>query len=340
MMNGSRIQFLARTKSGGRGFSAPLVIFNEAMFVSEESLGALLPTQAAMPNRQRWYAGSAVDQQVHVDGIVFARVRDRALKQTDPRLAYFEWSLDFDQPEMLDKHTVGDPGAWAAVNPGLGIRITDEAVEDELRTLDSRTFAVERLGVGDWPDPSGTADMPIDPAAWAALADPASELVHQLCFAFDVSPDRARASIAAGGRRDDGLWHVEIIRSDPGTGWVVDELARLKAKWQPRKIVCDAVGPVASLLNGCQDAQLNVIPVTASDHVRACGLLVDLVKNDQLRHLGSHELDNAVRGSTKRQLGDSWAWSRRNSTIDISPLVAATLAVAAAHRPTPRPAVA
>jgi hypothetical protein len=340
LLNGQRILFLSRNKSSGRGFTAPLVVFDEAMFLAEASMGALLPTQAAMPNRQRWYAGSAVDQQIHVDGIVFARVRDRALKQSDPRLAYFEWSLDFDQPEMLDKATVTDRDGWATVNPGLGARITEEAIEDEHRTLDSRTFAVERLGVGDWPDPSGTADMPIDPAAWALLADPQSELVHELCFAFDVSPDRSRSSIAAGGRRDDGLWHVEIIRSDPGTGWVVAELARLKHRWRPRKIVCDAAGPAASLLVGCDEARLNVAAVTASEHVRACGLLVDLVKNDQLRHLGSHELDNAVRGSTRRQLGDAWAWSRRNSTIDISPLVAATLAVAAAHRPAPVPAIA
>jgi hypothetical protein len=340
LVNGQRILFLARNKSAGRGFSAPLVIFDEAMFLAEATMGALLPTQAAMPNRQRWYAGSAVDQQIHVDGLVFARVRDRAVKQTDPRLAYFEWSVDCEQPGMLDQDAASDPAAWDTSNPGLGIRIMQEAVQDELRTLDSRTFAVERLGVGDWPDPSGTADMPIDPAAWAALADPSSELVHQLCFAFDVSPDRSRSSIAAGGRRDDGLYHVEIIRRDPGTSWVVDELARLNERWRPRKIVCDAVGPAAALLNDCHKARLNVTPVTVSEHVRACGLLVDLVKNDQLRHLGSHELNNAVRGATRRQLGDAWAWSRRNSTIDISPLVAATLAVAAAHRPPPMPAVA
>ena len=34
-----------------------------------------------------------------------------------------------------------------------------------------------------------------------------------------------------------------------------------------------------------------------------------------------------MKGATKRPLGDAWAWSRKNSTVDISPLVAATLAL-------------
>jgi hypothetical protein len=39
------------------------------------------------------------------------------------------------------------------------------------------------------------------------------------------------------------------------------------------------------------------------------------------------ELSAALAGATKRSLGDAWAWSRRNSAVDISPLVAATLAL-------------
>jgi hypothetical protein len=38
-------------------------------------------------------------------------------------------------------------------------------------------------------------------------------------------------------------------------------------------------------------------------------------------------LADAIRGAATRKLGDSWAWSRRNSSVDISPLVASTLAL-------------
>jgi hypothetical protein len=40
--------------------------------------------------------------------------------------------------------------------------------------------------------------------------------------------------------------------------------------------------------------------------------------------------DAARAGATERPLGDAWAWGRRKSSVDISPLVAATLAVDAA----------
>ena len=55
--------------------------------------------------------------------------------------------------------------------------------------------------------------------------------------------------------------------------------------------------------------------------------MYDTVDEKGLRHLGGLELRQAVKGATKRPLGDAWAWSRRNSTVDISPLVAATLAL-------------
>jgi hypothetical protein len=35
----------------------------------------------------------------------------------------------------------------------------------------------------------------------------------------------------------------------------------------------------------------------------------------------------ALRGVEIRPLGDAWAWSRKNSNVDISPLVSATLAL-------------
>ena len=67
--------------------------------------------------------------------------------------------------------------------------------------------------------------------------------------------------------------------------------------------------------------------MSAPDHAKACGLMFDTVDERGLRHLGGLELRQAVKGATKRPLGDAWAWSRRNSTVDISPLVAATLAL-------------
>lgn len=330
LLTGERIAFSARTKGAGRGFSAPLVIFNEAMMLPEAALGALLPTQAAMPNRQRWYAGSAVDQFVHEHGVVFARVRDRATRGDDPRLAYFEWSLDEDDPARLDEETLGDEAVWERSNPGYGIRIAAEAVEDELRAMDRRTFAVERLGVGDWPPVDAAADQVIPVAVWDACAEravPPPTIMDPVAFAFDVSPLRSWSSISAAGLREDGNPQVEVVAHREGTNWVVAELARLRERHQTLGVFCGGSSPAESLVHLCNEAGFDVEVVSTADHAKACGLLYDLAHDRRLRHLGSDELRSAVRGAARKPYGDSWLWSRKNAAADISPLVSATLAV-------------
>ena len=44
----------------------------------------------------------------------------------------------------------------------------------------------------------------------------------------------------------------------------------------------------------------------------------------ELRHTDQAVLNAAVAGATRRPYGDAWAWSRKSSSVDISPLVAAS----------------
>lgn len=153
-----RIRYRTRTKGGGRGFTCDRLILDEGMMIDEFAHGALIPTLSARDNPQVIYAGSAVDQQVHEDGVVFARIRERAVKGGDPALAYFEWSAEAKTddgedmvPDQLSDELLADPQKWAQANPGLGIRISPDHIGHELVALDNRSFAVERLGIGDYP---------------------------------------------------------------------------------------------------------------------------------------------------------------------------------------------
>jgi hypothetical protein len=67
--------------------------------------------------------------------------------------------------------------------------------------------------------------------------------------------------------------------------------------------------------------------VNAQEHARACGMLFDTVEQSGLKHLAQAELTAAIKGAAKRPLGDAWAWARKSSASDISPLVAVTLAL-------------
>lgn len=337
--SGQRLRYRTRTKGGGRGFTIrETLILDEAMVLQDAFIAALLPTlssQSVQGNPQVWYFGSAVDQLVHEYGVVFARLRARALRGGDPSLAYMGWTgadpfdedgkpITPDHPSVAD--LLADPEAWASANPALGIRISGEHVENELRSMGAREFAVERLGIGDWPD-IDAGESPISVDAWDSLADPDSVLRDPIALAFDVSPDRAMASISAAGLRPDALNHVELVDRQRGTGWLVDRIVELNATHKPVAVLFDASGPAASLIPELEEAGVELTPVTASEHAQACGMLFDYVDQERLRHLGTPELRASIRGAAKRPLGDAWAWSRKNSSIDITPLVSSTLAL-------------
>jgi phage terminase large subunit-like protein len=332
LVSGQRIRFRTRTKGGGRGFSCDCLILDEAMFLPESSHGALLPTLSARPNPQVWYTASAVDQDIHEHGVVLSRVRQRGLKGNDPSLAYFEWSTEAE----LDRDVAADREAWAVANPGLGIRISEEHVEYERASMDPQTFAVERLGIGNWPPTDGSVSTVIDLEQWQSLVDTGSSPVDSLCFAFDVTPSRGSASIGVAGKRADGLAHIEVVDQREGTGWLVERLVELNEKHRPVGVFCDAFGPAGSIVDELLDLGVPVQSVTSTEHGRACAMIFDTVEQGGLRHLGTTELRVALRGAKTRQMaGDSWLWARKKSNVDISPLVAVTLALWAAMREQP-----
>lgn len=336
LKNGSRMHFRTRTKRGGRGFSADFLAMDEAMLISEAMHGVLLPMvrargRATPRGPQIWYTGSAVDQEIHEDGVVFARIRERGIEGRDQSLAYFEWSIDLDDPEELTEEMSRDEELWAQSNPALGLRITREHMRKERDALALRTFAVELLGIGDWPRTDGVRLSPIHPDEWDQLLLAGSVLNDPICLAYDVGPER-RTSIAAAGLNHNGDWHVEVVSTWNGTAWLVEKLKELDDEHSPLEVVCDGYGPAASMVGKIIQGGVNVRLLSSAEHAQACGQLADAVAQRTLVHLGSREIQNAVRGAASRPLGDAWAWSRKSSAVDISPLVAATLALWSARQ--------
>jgi len=332
-----RLRFRARTKGGGRGWSADLVVFDEAMEIKQASHGSILPTLSARENPQVIYTGSAVDEWIHDHGEVFAKVRERAIAG-DSGLAYFEWSADIGDPAKDDPEAAieiaTDRDAWKQANPALGIRISAEHIAAEQRSMDPRTFAVERLGIGAWPKTGEAGDQVIPPEAWKAAEELGSEPRDPLCFAFDVAPDRSASSIVVAGLREDGNVHVELVEPDrdeenasrKGTRWLIPRLVELVADHHPAVVACDPAGPAGSFIDRLEAKGVEVEEVSMREYGQACGAFYDACEDGTLRHLGQPELNYAVAGAAKRTLGDAWAWKRKGSATDISPLVAATLA--------------
>ena len=333
---GALVRFRARTRSAGRGFSADLIVLDEAQLLPEQAFASLLPTQAARRRAQTWYSGTAVNSRANEHGLTFARVRARG-HAGDARCYWAEWSAG-DMADMTDE-TLRDRDVWARTNPSLGGRISVEAVERELSALDRRSFAAERLGAGDWPDLSLAGGRVISAEAWSACKDSSSVMPERPCIAFDVSPDRSSSAIVAAGLRDDDVCHVEIVDHRRGVDWLVPRLRELTRAHRPRYVVCDGRGPAGSLLMALERLHPPVTATNASEYAAAAATLVDDVSSCRLAHLGDPDLEAAVAAGVKRPLGDAWAWSRRSSFSDITPLCAASLAVWAARLPRRSPQV-
>lgn len=338
--SGQRLRFKARTKTGGRGLTGDRVILDEAFALTPSQLGSLMPTLSARPNPQLVYASSA--------GLfgsdVLRSVRDRGRAGGDPGLVYIEWTADQDCEMPGCRHHLGtqgcaadNPERWAQANPALDRRITRGFVEAERRSLPPAEFVRERLCW--WDDPLASAQG-IPDELWSPLRDRASTIESVKAFAVDVTPDQSWASLAVAGERADGVSHVELVRHDRGSRWVSEWFDQRRAEYPGVGVMLDATGPAGHMVNELETAGRLVTKVSARDMAGACGLFFDALLRQSLRHLGQPELDAAVQASARRSLGDSWAWSRRAATGDISPLVAVTLAHWAAPTSAPEPCFA
>lgn len=88
----------------------------------------------------------------------------------------------------------------------------------------------------------------------------------------------------------------------------------------------DPTGPIGALIPDMENAGLELVLLEGRESVQACGSLLAAVVEHELVHRDERSLNDAVAGAVRRQVGDAWKWSRKDSTVDISPLVAATVA--------------
>lgn len=351
LLSGQRLLFKTRTKGGGRGFTGDCLILDEAMYLNSTQVGALMPTLSARPNSQIWYTGSAGDR----DSEQFGAVRARALRKNDPSLVWLEWSIDahtdFCAPDC-DEHD--DPNAvesFAIANPGLGIRIGVEHVQKERRAMKHETFMQERLGVGDWPV-EGEAWKIIARDKWMDRQDEWSVLGPEFALAIDVTPDLKYSCIVAAGapelEGDDDpradFTHVELTADEDeydhreGTRWLVPAVIAICKARKPAYVAVDKKTQAGTFWDDLEKAaerakiKINLISPSSSEFAQACGDFYRAVcpargEAPSLVHLGQAPLNSAVGGADKRDLSDMWAWNKRTSSDDISPLVAATNAM-------------
>jgi hypothetical protein len=323
--NGSRAVLMASGDDAGHGKTVHFAVKDEFFADFDDRRDqALGPAMITVADAQKLTASTAgTDASVPLNALV-ARGRAAVLSGETSGIAYFEWSA----PDDADPD---DPEVWWSCMPALGLTMTEDAVRHERDvTFAGKPGEFRRayLNIATKSD-----ERVIPAAAWDLVNDPGHKIAGSpQVFAVDVNPERSTATIVAFG--GDVL---EVVDHRPGVGWLVDRVLELNEKWHPMWAAdASPTSPTASLLTPIEAAGCKVEKVNLSV---ASAALFDAVVDRKVSIRRHPALDDAVAGAAKRPAGDGWCWSRLRSTVDISPLVAVTLArwAALATVPVPTP---
>lgn len=344
LKSGQKLLFKTRTGRGGRGLTGNLIVLDEAMYVTPEHIAALQFTLTTVANPQIIYTGSAGTK----ESISFGALRDRGIGEDhDPDLLWAEWSIEpHTQLCAHDCEEHDDPSSMEAVaksNPSLGYRISHEYIIKERKSLYKSAYDYylrERLGVGDWPEESEQWTS-IAKDQWFDIRNRFSEIVSDktvLGVHTTSKEGRYWTTIVACGRNEYGDDHLEItgrgtiLDSRPGIQWAVPEIIRMCAEWNIDAVIIHKGSQSAAFITELEYFGIRVISPTAGEFAQACGEFHTSVSPPRgsyptVVHLGQPPLTAAVAAGVQKPMGTTWIWDQSLPNAEISPLLAATLAL-------------
>lgn len=331
LTNGGSIEFIARSKSSGRGFTVDDLVLDEAQELTDEQLEALRPTIAAAPSGdpQTIYLGTPTPPTS--PGTVLLRLYRQAHAEKPPkRLAWVEWGVG----EVGDPH---DRSRWARVNPALGYRLTVEAIEAEATAFSPESFARERLG---WWDVHTESDSDLNQIAWAECRTDAPPAKGDPAYAVKFGVDGSRVSLAVCLRPSEGSPHVELIEfksMKSGVGWLASWLTSpapdsTLPRWKASLgVVVDGRAGSAALISRLRDAGVDarVIHTPSAAQVGDAVTMFESALDERtVTHFGQPVTDAAAQYAKHRPIGRSGAHGFQSSreAVSTDPLESLALA--------------
>lgn len=329
LKSGAKLTYSTRTKGGARGFSAPVVIFDEAQELSGEQLAAIVPVTSSFANRQLIFTGTVL-----AGATVFRGIVDRGRKGLSDDLGYTEWSA-------ADDVVSEDVDGIRQANPAIGYR-PGLTVEYFLSDLDrwraageENRYREERLSI--WPETTVVGSA-VPQAEWLAAVTewrpPFNVTGGHVGVA--VSMDRSYAVVAYAVESPEGVFVDAIAQTgdvDPqmgvprvGIDWVVPYVTDLYGRRLFESIVVDKAGPAFPLVNGLIGAGLPVQIASFDDWKAACAQFVDELVAGRVHHAGQIAVTESAQGVQKRSVGDAWVYDRKTPEVRVAPVEAVTLA--------------
>ncbi len=317
LKNGGRIQFVARTRNGGRGLHGDCLIFDEAQELTSEQQASFLPAISASKNPQTIYLGTPPDE--NCTGTVFRKIRERALSKKSEGIAWTEYSVK----EIGD---VSDQRRWAACNPALGKRMLLSTIKAEWEQMGKDTFARERLGW--WSPINNEKDWAIDKKAWAACMSAEKKPEGKTAYGIKFTADGSGVALCGAVCPKDAPARISLIEMKStahGIGWLAEWLNERSKK--ACCVVIDGRNGVDLLIQYIVDtwrAKNSIIRPSGKDVVAAASLLTNEITEKTVTWYHLQEiLDDSAKNAVKRPISGGWGFGGENS----APIEAAALAL-------------
>lgn len=304
LKNGARVKFLARTRAGGRGQHADILMMDECQLLDDSQLASFLPAISASKCPMIVYMGTSPDDGDAAE--VFTRLRKQG-RAHQSSLLWLEYAAD-----TLESCT--DESTWVRTNPAITHgRMDIETVRNEFANMALDKFARERCGW--WPEKVASADTVISTSAWDATATDHAPESGLVVYSAKFSADGSRVALAVCLRPRDGrLPHVELVDYRP-TDEGLGDLARwLDARAdRAAQIVVDGLGNAQALIDRLRELGVPKRVIqrpTAMEAAGAYAALLDAVNDGVVTHLreGQRPLDIAATTCTKRRIGNRGGW--------------------------------
>lgn len=318
LKNGGRVQFVARTRNGGRGLHGDCLIFDEAQELTSDQQASFLPALSASKNPQTIYLGTPPDE--NCVGTVFRNLRNKALSGESTSLSWTEFSVK----EIGD---VRDRKRWAETNPALGRRIRETTIESECEQMDEDTFARERLG---WWSPveTQTIDYAIDKASWKKCKSLELKPEGKTAYGVKFSPDGSLVCLCGAVIDDNGIARISLIEKKStslGVKWLADWLNQRYSK--ACCVVIDGKNGVDVLIEKLRETwkyKNSIIRCNTGNVIAAVSTLANEVSEETLTwYEYQDDLNDSAITSIKRPIGSGWGFGGENST----PIEACSLAL-------------
>lgn len=327
-----RIRFIARSKSSGRGFTADVLVYDEAQELSLQAQRALTYTQSQIANRQELFTGTVPEEGVN-DAEVWQGVRDRGRSGRGKRTGWMEWTPEgSEDPEIADSIDYGDPQVWCDSNPSLGIRMPIQSVVDQhdrAMETDPEGFARERLSI--WPNPRPATEAKlseIDMDVWREHADAeAGVLGDGAVISIALGRGGGYATIGKATRFDSDHIAVEHHKTERGTRWVAEDVKALKAKLGNALVVLDPKN-AASVLSSLDQAKVKYLAMNMDEIAAAHTQFIEWVNAGLVPHRPQDEVTKSLQFATTRPLGRAGVtWEQSDPTKPITMAQAVTWAL-------------